>query len=204
MPQRLRCAPALTYLTRPKTRVLNPFHKRHSQRAAQRSYAGVRMSSQIEDEGRSLCQSHQVRSEVMRRPSTAPEIDPGKYRAGVETIGFTKSLLEGGGFHKTMTAPTDAVVHAEWSPSPRRPPAELYATSSSDHHQAWCGARLLLILTKPFDAGLQNACALDLRLTDCPNCEERRPWVWGVVRSAVTCRGAEMFGFGLFDAHEPS
>jgi hypothetical protein len=37
MPQRLRCAPARTYLTRPKTRVLNPFHKRHSRRVAQRS-----------------------------------------------------------------------------------------------------------------------------------------------------------------------
>jgi hypothetical protein len=65
----------------------------------------------------------------MRRPSTAPDIDPSRYRAGVEAIGFTKNLLEGGGFDKTMTAPTDAVVHAEWSPSPRRPPTGLYPTT---------------------------------------------------------------------------
>jgi hypothetical protein len=127
-------------------------------RAASRSYAGVRMSSQVEHEGRALCQFHQVWSEVMRRPSTAPDIDPSRYRAGVEAIGFTENLLEGGGFDKTMTAPTDAVVHAEWSPSPRRPPTGLYATTSTDHHEAWCGARLRLILTRPFDAGLQNAC----------------------------------------------
>ena len=44
MPQRPRCAPARTYLTRPKTRVLNPFHKRHSRRVAQRSDCGDRPS----------------------------------------------------------------------------------------------------------------------------------------------------------------
>jgi hypothetical protein len=120
-----------------------------------RARMGVRMSSQVKHEDWALCQFHQVRSEVMRRPSTAPDIDPSRYRAGVEAIGFTKNLLEGG---KTMTAPTDAVVHAEWSPSPRRPPTGLHATTSTDHHEAWCGARLRLILTRPFDAGLQNAC----------------------------------------------
>ena len=94
----------------------------------------------------------------MQRPSTTPDIDPSRYRAGVETIGFTTSLLEGGGFDKTMTAPTNAVVHAEWSPSPRRPPARLYATTSTDHHEAWCGVRLRLILTESFDGGSKNAC----------------------------------------------
>jgi hypothetical protein len=92
------------------------------------------------------------------RPRIEPEIDPGQYRAGVEEISFSQSSLEGGGFIKSMTIPADAVVHAEWSQSPRRPPSALYAATSKDHHEAWCGVRLRLILPKPFDRRSANVC----------------------------------------------
>jgi hypothetical protein len=92
------------------------------------------------------------------RPRIEPEIDPGRYRARVETISFSHGSLEGGGFVKSMTVPADAVVHAEWSRSPRRPPNGLYATTSTDHHEAWCGARLRLILPTSFDQRSANVC----------------------------------------------
>jgi hypothetical protein len=83
--------------------------------------------------------------------------EPSRYRAGVERISFTQHSLEGGGFDREMTAPADAVVHAEWSGSPRRPPAQLYATTSNERHEAWCGARLRLILAEPFNRGSVKA-----------------------------------------------
>jgi hypothetical protein len=84
--------------------------------------------------------------------------EPARYRAGVERIGYRQRFLEGGGIDKETIVPPDAVVHAEWSGSPRRPPARLYATSSSERHEAWCGARLVLILTESFDSGSVMAC----------------------------------------------
>jgi hypothetical protein len=87
-----------------------------------------------------------------------PEIDPGRYRAGVENISFSQSSLEGGGFTKSMTTPRDAVQHAEWSSRPRRPPRGLYATTSHEYHESWCGVRIRLILPNAFDLHAPNAC----------------------------------------------
>jgi hypothetical protein len=47
MPQRLRCAPARAYLTGPKTRLLNPIHKRHLRRVAQRSLNALHRGSRV-------------------------------------------------------------------------------------------------------------------------------------------------------------
>jgi hypothetical protein len=86
-------------------------------------------------------------------------LEPGRYRSGVETISRIQRSLEGGGFDRKMTVPTDAVVHAEWTPGwPHRPPARLYATTSNERHEAWCGARLRLILTEHFNPGSVKAC----------------------------------------------
>lgn len=88
-----------------------------------------------------------------------PAFDPRRYRAGTETIGHRRRGLEGGGVDREMTVPADAVIHAEWMRGfPRRPPARLYATTSHERHEAWCGARLRLILTEPFDPGSVRAC----------------------------------------------
>lgn len=85
--------------------------------------------------------------------------DPGRYRAGTESIGHKRRALEGGGFDREMTVPADEVIHAEWTHGfPRRPPLRLYATASHEHHEAWCGTRLRLILPEPFDPGSVRAC----------------------------------------------
>lgn len=85
--------------------------------------------------------------------------DPARYRAGTETIGHKRRALEGGGFDREMTVPADAVIHAEWMHgSPRRPPRQLYATTSHERHEAWCGARLRLIMLEPFNPGSVRAC----------------------------------------------
>ena len=89
----------------------------------------------------------------------SPDFDPGRYRAGAETIGHRRRALEGGGVDREMTVPAEAVIHAEWMPgSPRRAPMRLYATTSHERHEAWCGARLRLILPEPFNPGSVKAC----------------------------------------------
>jgi|SRR5215211_4754238 hypothetical protein len=97
------------------------------------------------------------------RPRIEPELDPGRYPAGVENISFSHGSVEGGAFTKSMMVPADAVVHAEWSRSPRRPPNGLYATTSTDHHEAWCGVRLRLILPRSFDRRSANVCQACLK-----------------------------------------
>jgi len=93
--------------------------------------------------------------------------EPGRYRAGVETISHKRHPLEGGGVYTEMAVPTDAVVHAEWMQGPpRRPPRQLYATPSDERHEAWCGERLRLILPERFNPGSVKACPACLEAFD--------------------------------------
>jgi len=70
MPQRLR-APARTYLTRPKTRVLKPSHRRHSRRVAQRSSYGTIYTMAVAPVG-ARGRSTSVQQMAVRQPPGDP------------------------------------------------------------------------------------------------------------------------------------
>lgn len=97
--------------------------------------------------------------QFMRRRRFEPaSLDPCRYRAGVEEVGRRTRVLEGGDLDREIAVPNSVVVHAEWTMRPRRPPMRLYAVLAGERHEAWCGARLRLILPKRFDASSVRAC----------------------------------------------
>lgn len=88
-----------------------------------------------------------------------PDVDPRRYRAAAESVGFHQRDLEGGEVDRQLAVPADAVIHAEWmAGTPRRPPLGLMATVSHEHHEAWCGVRVRMILPETFNPGSVRAC----------------------------------------------